>query len=132
MYGVWSNIKNEFQFPQMNNEAKNKVWYQLIRKVGKLNIRKYGLEVKELIEEPEELKPSTVLSFGKYTGKRVSLIIEEDPKYIEWLLRETNKKIHKDVEEILKIKMKEVSKNRKRKDVRDMELGTKRISISKL
>lgn len=109
MYGVWSNIKNEFQFHQMNNEAKNKVWYQLIKKVGKLNIKKYGLEVKELTEEPEELKPSTILSFGKHKGKRISLIIEEDPNYIEWLLRETNKKIHKDVEEILKIKMKEVS-----------------------
>ena len=36
------------------------------------------------------LKKTDIMSFGKYKGKKIEYIIYVDPKYMDWLLTETN------------------------------------------
>ena len=48
MYRVYSEIKNEFQFPEIKTEEYKQAWALLLKKVGKKNAEKYKLTVNYL------------------------------------------------------------------------------------
>ena len=106
MYRVYSEIKNEFQFPEIKTEEYKQAWALLLKKVGKKNAEKYKLTIKK----EELLNTSSLLNFGKHKGKRVHQIIEEDPKYLIWLSENSANKLNEDVKKIIEIKLTQTKK----------------------
>ena len=37
--------------------------------------------------EPRRLRSADIMPFGKYKGDTISMIAEDDPEYLEWVLR---------------------------------------------
>jgi hypothetical protein len=106
MYRVYSEIKNEFQFPEIKTQEYKEAWALLLRKVGRKNAEKYKLTIKK----EEVLNPSSLLNFGKHKGKRVHQIIEEDPEYLIWLSKNSTNKLNEDVKKIIEIKLTQTKK----------------------
>jgi uncharacterized protein (DUF3820 family) len=56
-------------------------------------------ETQERVYEPKHM--SSYMPFGKYQGKRIDEIIEDDPKYIQWAIDNLNFSIDEECQEFL-------------------------------
>lgn len=56
-------------------------------------------ETQERVYEPKHM--DSYMPFGKYQGKRIDEVIEEDPKYIQWAMDILNFSIDEECQEFL-------------------------------
>lgn len=56
-------------------------------------------ETQERVYEPKHM--SSYMPFGKYQGKRIDEVIEDDPKYIQWAIDNLNFSIDEECQEFL-------------------------------
>ena len=56
-------------------------------------------ETQERVYEPKHM--NNYMPFGKYQGKRIDELIEDDPKYIQWAIDNLNFSIDEECEEFL-------------------------------